>query len=73
MIVRDYHGWSFEDALDDTHKVVGAVRIKGHIREAEFITGNGQIRQAVYKILQEYDLHPRFKLGNTGTILVTIE
>ena len=73
MIVRDYHGWSFEDALNDTHSVVGAVRIKGHIREAEFITGNGQIRAAVYKTLQEYDLRPRFKIGNTGTILVTIE
>jgi len=73
MITRDYHGWAHDDAVADAELTVGMVRIKGHIREAEFITGHGSIRQAVFDLLKEHDLTPHFKFGNTGTIVVTIE
>lgn len=73
MISRDYHGFGLDDALHDLELVVGGVRQAGKTEHAEIITGFGVIKYAVFSILKVYGLDPSFKIGNEGTIVVTIE
>ena len=72
-ISRDYHGFRLDDALHDLELVVGDVRQAGKTEHTEFITGFGVIRGAVFSMLKVYGLEPAFKIGNEGTIIVTIE
>lgn len=73
MITRDYHGFLLDDAIADAERVIGAVRMSGMPKEAEFITGFGVIRNELFILLEAYSLQPSYKLNNPGTIYVVIE
>ncbi len=72
MIVRDYHGWSFDDAMNDVHNIISDVRMRRTTEHVEFITGYGIIRGELIKLLLAYELDPTVKMSNTGTIVVEI-
>lgn len=72
-IKRDYHGWTFNDAMDDVHQIVGDVRKRKTTEYAEFITGYGIIRGELIKLLLAYGLDPAIKMANSGEIVVEIQ
>jgi len=73
MIKRDFHEWTLADAEQEVHNIVGQVRIKGKMQQAEFITGNGVIKTVAFNILKSYGLDPVIRWGNSGVIDVTIQ
>lgn len=73
MISKDYHGFLLDDAINDLNCVIGEVRMADRTEYAEFITGYGVIRAALHSMLKVHGLDPSYKLGNEGTIVVTIE
>jgi hypothetical protein len=73
MITRDYHGCTLLDALNEAASLISDVRTLGESVDVEFITGNGVIRTELYKLLKHYRLDPYYKLGNSGSIICTLE
>lgn len=73
MIKRDFHGWKYDDALNEVHKIVGEVRMEGKLEHAEFVTGHGVIQRDVLGTLEAYGLTASVNWSNTGVINVTIE
>lgn len=73
MIKRDFHGWTLDEALQEIHHIVGNVRKQSKVEQAQFITGNGEIKKQIIYLLKRYDLAPDNQWGNDGVVIVTIE
>lgn len=73
MIVRDLHGLTLDKSLGLVDEVIGRVRSNGIADTAEFITGHGPIRAAVFAALESYSLIPHYKWGNDGVVVCVIE
>ena len=72
-MIKDYHGWTVEKALQDVDLIIGQVRNQGKSELYEFITGHGAIKPSLMVHLQEYGLISSTKLGNSGVVCVVIE
>lgn len=71
MIRKDYHGWLVEDAVRDVEMEIGRARM-GESTAAEFVTGNGAIKKAVIRILDDYGLTGRDQMGNSGVVVADL-
>lgn len=69
---KDLHGYRIDDAIQEVEHIVGIARNSGDTIHAEFVTGHGQIRSAVWQVLEQYDLEPRHVFGNTGVIVCEV-
>lgn len=77
MVVRDYHGFTLQQALTDVEDTISAVRTqemhRGIGTDAEFIVGHGVIREKLIELLKNRGLDPSVKFGNDGVIVCVIE
>jgi len=56
MITIDFHGWRFEEALNEVARIIGEVRLAGSTEEVKFITGHGVLKYAIRDELRTYGL-----------------
>ncbi len=73
MIVRDFHGCKLEDVGGQVDMMIGYFRGRKMVGDVEFITGRGPIRAEVFKVLEQYGIEGKLKLGNDGVIVAVIE
>jgi len=73
MIKRDFHGYKLEVALREVEVIIGEVRQRGGIENAEFITGHGIIQKELFNLCKSYGLDTDINWVNAGVVDVTIE
>ena len=79
MVVRDYHGFTLQQALTDVEDTISAVRTqemhRGIGTDAEFIVGHGVIREKLIELLNHKDvLKNLFLVGKSyGSDAVKVE
>jgi len=50
MVKRDFHGWTYADALQEAESVIGGIRMRGVTESVEFITGHGAIQIGIMEL-----------------------
>jgi len=73
MIRRDFHGWTYGDALQEAELIVGDVRMRSVVESVEFITGHGTIQTGIMELFNSYQIDVHQGLANSGTIIATID
>jgi hypothetical protein len=72
MIEEDFHGWTEADALRKFEEIVGHVRKYDGHEVANFITGNGAIKEAIRESARYQGLDARERIDNPGVLVVEI-
>ena len=72
MIEEDFHGCTEADALRKFEEIVYQVRKYDGHEMAEFITGNGVIKEAIRKEAMMHGLDARERIDNPGVLVVEI-
>lgn len=73
MITKDFHGWLLSDAAIEIDNLVGGIRLRGQAEQVTFITGNGEHKKQVLRMMREYGIEARIMLGNSGCVVAEIE
>jgi len=73
MVKRDFHGWTYADALQEAESVIGGIRMRGVTESVEFITGHGAIQIGIMELFNSYQIDVHQGLANSGTIIATID
>ena len=61
-----------DEAVREVELLIGRCRVDDVPQQAQFITGNGEIKKAVLRILDDYGLSGEEQWGNPGVIVVTL-
>ena len=72
MIEEDFHGWTEADALRKFEEIVYRVRKYDGHEVANFIVGNGAIKEAIQKEAMMHGLDARERMDNPGVLVVEI-